>query len=360
MEPLLTGRRAQRGAATVLVVAILVTLMVMVALSVDVGHMLVVRTHLQGAADAAALAAAARLPDPTDSVSEAVAYTTHNDRGHPGILDPGDVVLGHWDLASRTFSAGANPVNSVRVALERSPGRGNALPLSFARLLGRHAASARAVAIAYSASGPGTRFLIDEEVIDSDVPSIEELADRLGRPPDEIIRDNDGDWFIDLPPGEVLTLPTGQVGDEGLFDVSHAAFPFGDSTSPSYEDFLNFNEDGTWRQDLVPKSMLDPLLGPEPVNDPADYPGFVDEDFCNVSPVWKSDLSVLNPVGGDPAVNALGERRGLLSFQLIGIGSDPDGAGSKLPDIIIRICAPGEIGEVDPPTSSSLRIVLVH
>ena len=113
--------------------------------------------------------------------------------------------------------------------------------------------------------------------------------------------------------------------------------------------------------------MLDPLLGPAGVNDADDYPGFVDPEFCNVSPVFKSDISQLNPIGDDPAVeiqnaNALGERRGLLSFKIIAIGEDPDGpSGSKLPDIVIRVCAPVPIDDIGSPSGiGGLRVVLVE
>ncbi len=57
----------------------------------------------------------------------------------------------------------------------------------------------------------------------------------------DLISDLDGDWFIDLPPYEILELPTGQVGDAGLFDIQHPEFPFGYDTDPSFADFLNYN-----------------------------------------------------------------------------------------------------------------------
>ncbi len=351
----------------VFVLASLPALMGFAALSIDVGHMLNVRSQLQAAADAAALAAATALPDEAPARSRAAEYAAKNDYGHSGILDPGEVEIGNWNSQARIFTQGAEPRNAVRVRVERNDARGNPVELSLAPVLGLHTASVGATATAYSAgSGPGTRFLIDSELIDTDVPAIEELAAKLGKTPEEIITDNDGDWFIDLPPGEVLTVPTGQVGDEGLFDVTHPAFPFSDSTDPSYEDFLNSNEDGSWRQGLVPKHMLDPLLGPKPVSDAANYPSYVDPEFCNVSPVFKGDINELNPVGDDPAVsidavNALGERRGLLAFNVIAIGDDPDGpGGSKLPDLVIRICEPRPIGATGPPSSSGPQLVLVE
>ena len=61
----------------------------------------------------------------------------------------------------------------------------------------------------------------------------------MGVDPEDLISDGDGDWFIDLPPGATLELPTGQVGDEGLLDIMVneggplPKFPYSDSSSPS-------------------------------------------------------------------------------------------------------------------------------
>ncbi len=83
------------------------------------------------------------------------------------------------------------------------------------------------------------------------------------------------------------------------------------------------------------------------VGDGSIYDSYVNPDFVHVSPVFKSDVSLLNPVGGvpggTPAVNALGERRGLVAFKIIGVGADPDGAGSVLPNLIIEIVDPATI-----------------
>ena len=95
----------------------------------------------------------------------------------------------------------------------------------------------------------------------------------------------------------------------------------------------------SWRYDLLDKSELDPLVGLPVVNDASVFPSFVTLE-CQISPLYKSDVSELNPVNGDPAVNALGWRRGLVSFKIIGVGMDPDGSGSVLPNLIFEICPP--------------------
>lgn len=350
---------SQSGAALVLVAVSLVALMGVVALAVDIGLLFHVRTKLQATADAAALAAAPEIPSEFDARLVAREYVGLNEAGDDAVLKDESVVLGNWDAGNKQFTPDGNPLNAVEVTVERTQGNENPVPLWFARVLGINDADVSATAIAAIGGGPGTRFLIDDEMIDKDIPVIEALAAEYGVSPEDLISDGDGDWFIDLPPGEILELPTGQVGDEGLFDINHPEFPFSQTSNPSHPDFLNFNEDGSWRQGLVPKKKLDPLIGVSRVDDPSRYPSYVSDECSHVSPVYKSDISALNPVNGTPAVNALGMRRGLLAFAIVDVGIDPDGpSGSVLPNLIIRVCDPTEIDLVGPGSGGGgLRLV---
>jgi hypothetical protein len=232
----------------------------------------------------------------------------------------------------------------VQVTVFRTAARGNPVPSIFSRAFGilDFDVTARAVATVAGGLPTGSRFLIDDEMIDSDIPSIEDLARSLGIDPEDLISDLNDDGYIDIPPGTVLDVPTGQVADEGLFDIEHPAFPFSENSNPSFADFLNYNENGGWRQDLLHDSDLDPLLGVSTVSDGSLYYQFVGLP-CTASPVYKSDVSELDPVGGIPAVNAKGERRGLMAFRIIEILDDPDGPGSVLPNVRIEICA-----QIDP------------
>lgn len=334
----------RKGQALVSLGLVLPVILAMGALAVDVGYLLAVRTELQRTADASALAAVQALPDEGEAVRVAVEYSETNDPEHGAVVGEDDVIPGHWDSKTGVFTPGGTPANAVQVFAFRNRVRGNAPRLFFARIFGLGEADvvAAATAVGGSSVGAHTRWIVDAEMIDSDIPVIEDLARRLGMDSEELISDNDGDWFIDIPPGEVLELPTGQVGDEGLFDITHSAFPFQEGSSPSFMDFLNYNEDSSsWRYGLIPKSMLDPLLGVWVVNDRDKYPEFVDPEHCQVSPVYKSDVNELNPVASIPAVNALGERRGLLAFKVLAVGNDPDGVrGSVLPYLVIEVCPP--------------------
>ena len=292
--------------------------------------------------------------------TEGSTYALANAPTHGQIVNPSDVETGNWHLAARTFTAGGEPLNAVQVTAYRTTDRGNPLPATLALAFGLDSFDIVTRAVAIQRGGGGTtdttQFLVDAEMIDSDVPSIEALAASLGMSPDDIISDLNGDGYIDLPPGEVLDVPTGQVGDSALFELGEA-FPFTDSSTPSFQDFLDYNENGTWRQELLEDHHLDPLPGPTPVEDAADYDQFVGQG-CQVSPVWKSDVSTLNPLEqgldsvdgeGTPAVNAKGERRGLLAFEILAILEDPDGpGGSALPDIRIRVCEPVDTSGVSP------------
>ncbi len=344
--------RDRRGAVAVVCALTLPVLAAFAAFAIDVGYMMSLQARLQATADAAVLAAATAGNVPSQAQNLAMDYASKNMSvgEHGYVLTPSDVVVGNWNAVTHTFTpAGAGVcINAVRVITRRAEVNGNPAELFFARILGFYDTDITTDAVATFGAlcvGQGaTRFLIDDEMIDTDIPAIEDLADRLGVTPDDIVNDNDGDWFIDMPPGEEIELPTGQIGDEALFDMNHPEWPFNDYSDPSHVDFLNYNEDSSsWRYDLVPKAMLDPLVGVSSVSDASEYPFYVDPDFVHISPVFVSDVNALNPVNGAPAVNALGLRRGLLAFRIIGVGADPDGDGSVLPNLIIEIVDPTTI-----------------
>ena len=352
--------RNKTGAVIILIVSMMVAIFGMAALVLDLGHIQHVKLRLQITADASALAAVREIPNSFAVKSVAITFSQENYPGYGLILDEADVVLGQWDFDNRQFSPGQDG-NAVKVTTKRYQERSNAVPQYFTPVLGLgRFADVQAVAIAVMREGIGARFLFDEDLIDSDVPVIENLAAAHNMDPEVMISDNNGDWFIDIPPGSVLELPTGQVGDEGIFDTDHPGFPFGPNTDPSLEDFLNYNEDSSsWRYDLVPKWMLDPLPGVSPVQDPNEYATFVDPELVRVSPVYKSDISVLGSDTIAYPVNALGWRRGLIAFKIIGVGADPDGSGSVLPNLILEIVDPSQI-ELDEANLGAGGVALVN
>ncbi|MCE5264195.1 MAG: pilus assembly protein TadG-related protein, partial [Deltaproteobacteria bacterium] len=61
LKSFITGRRRQSGAAAILVAFLMIVFLGIAALALDIGYLYVVRTELQNAADASALAGAGRL-----------------------------------------------------------------------------------------------------------------------------------------------------------------------------------------------------------------------------------------------------------------------------------------------------------
>ncbi len=374
----------ERGTVLLFVLGILLFCAVFGGLAIDLAFFSTAKGELQRSMDAAALAGAGKLGS-DDSVFDAVRDETQKFAGlnptranlsatNPtGAItldlnlgnDPsGNIVLGVWDGTSFTSDLipDGSTVNAVRAQYATQ------VPTSWLGILGFNTLPVSAQAIAVGTKSlPATRFTIDGEMIAPGIPVIEDLAAELGILPEDLISDLDGDWFIDLPPGQVLELPTGQVGDPAFFDISHPAYPFSGlsgNSSYSHADFLNWNEDSdSWRYTVVPLEMLDPLLGLSPVEDPSLYPSYVNPDFIHVSPVYKSDVTDLDPVvvGTDPipAVSALGIRRGLLVFKILGVGADPDGPGSKLPNLIIEIVDPNTVF-IDGVTPFTRRMRLVR
>jgi Flp pilus assembly protein TadG len=368
-------RHNRRGAVVVLSAAFLIVTIAFLALSIDWGYIVVSESELQNAADAGAMSGARALTNGREAAILAAKNWAGRNvaAGQAVALADEDVEIGRWDTDAATFTVvppnSTDPTNAVRVTCRRTTARGNPIKLFFAPVIGTESADLSVSAIAKRPRGVGTRFLIDDEMIDKDIPAIEELAKRLGRDVEKLLtprgfnqgkKYGSGNWtwednFLDLPAGETLSLPTGQGtsysnNDAGLFDIDHPDFPFQDDAS--FMDFLKYSESGgdssKWGTDNSSiKKQLDPLRGVSPVTDGGSYESFVNPDFVHVSPVTYSDVSTLNMSNGVPQVNAKGLRRGLIAFKIIAVGPDRDGGGSVLPELVVEIVDPATISPND-------------
>lgn len=103
----------------------------------DLGRAYMLRAELQATADAAALAAAARLPDERRATAMAIDYAAKNlSPGEFGqVLRPEDVVFGAWNPETRTLEPSSSP-NAVRVTLRMSDANGNPMQTSLAGVIG--------------------------------------------------------------------------------------------------------------------------------------------------------------------------------------------------------------------------------
>lgn len=140
-------RSRRRGSALVYAVTALVALGGFCSLAVDWGRVLVVRSELQQAADAAARYGASGLKYGTSTArTYAVAAAGDNKADGTSVtLDPNlDVEFGTWDAAAKRFTvagAGVTP-DSIRVTARRTRARGNAIQLAFGRMIGMTSADA--------------------------------------------------------------------------------------------------------------------------------------------------------------------------------------------------------------------------
>lgn len=155
---------SERGAVLVLVAVLIVALIGFAALVIDIGKMYKVRSELQNASDSAAHAGALSLDRTQAGIAaardnaKAYALLHHADTTPVQVADD-DIIFGHWDEATRTFTAlGTDPadpvpVNAVRVIDRREAQSSNPVFLHLAPLLGTQQVNVHSDAIAIS-GGP--------------------------------------------------------------------------------------------------------------------------------------------------------------------------------------------------------------
>ncbi|PHR90617.1 MAG: hypothetical protein COA78_34910 [Blastopirellula sp.] len=371
------GFDQRSGSILVLIAVLLPVLLGLAAFAIDIGYISLTRSRLQGAADSAALAAAEELPNGEAALAKAKLIGGFNLNNTDGIVANEDVEFGTWNEDSEFFTTSAvADADAVRVTARRSSANNNSLSLFLGVFSGMSETdvSATSIALISKRAGIGTRFLIDDEMIDKDITSIENLANAIGRDAEELVTargfndgknygDSDWSWednFLDIPAGAQLTLPTGQGtdydnNDAGLFDIDNPDFPF--TSAEDFRDFVMYSESGgdssKWGTDKSSiLNQLDPLRGVAPITDDSIYSTFVDPDFVHISPIFESDVSTLDMNGSTPQVNAKGQRRGLLAFKIIAVGNNP--GGSDLPYLILEIVDPSTttINDLSPTSGS--------
>lgn len=153
MPTYMNSKRPQRRGAILILGALLMVLMVgLVAFAVDLGYVVLVRTQLQAAADAAAMAAATQMPESKAAAIDAARqYAQYHQSGGKSVkLLDSDVVFGIWDVDTRVFTPTAAIGNAVQVTCKRDAAHDSEAPMFFGRIFGRttFAQSASAVAMA--------------------------------------------------------------------------------------------------------------------------------------------------------------------------------------------------------------------
>jgi len=152
-------RHSRQGTGIIWTTVALMVMVGMASLAVDFGRAKLVRTELQNAADAAALAAAANISSPVADVqANAVAVARANRAdGTPVLLSLAnsddtynDVQFIAWDGTNYTVLNGVqrDSANAIRVITRRTAARGNPVKFYFASILGIDHTDITAAAIA--------------------------------------------------------------------------------------------------------------------------------------------------------------------------------------------------------------------
>lgn len=146
------GKRARklrsRGVVIYYMTFAMIALCAFCSLGVDLGRVQVTKAELQRAADSAARAAAAELPNVNSAIAFAIQYSKSNTAdGTPITLDPNaDIEFGKWDPKKATFAKlsgmAAQNANCVHVTLRRVAKRGTAVPLLFGKIIGQNTCDA--------------------------------------------------------------------------------------------------------------------------------------------------------------------------------------------------------------------------
>jgi Flp pilus assembly protein TadG len=158
-------RRGERGATAILVAFLMVVLVMFLAVVINTGHMHLIRSELQNATDAAALAAAKELNgmqagiDAAGPVAVAYAGAHETDNGMEVAINQGaDVIFGHWnDSAPRESAfqpialrdaASLAWINAVMVQAGRETARENAMDVDLSPFLSRKTVDVAATSVA--------------------------------------------------------------------------------------------------------------------------------------------------------------------------------------------------------------------
>jgi len=175
--------RDDRGGVLPLVGLSLTVILGFAALAIDVTHQRALDAQLEATADAAALAAASRLPNRSKALETAIDYAESNmpPAQHGTVLDEADIVFGTWYEETRMFVPDGPVNNAVQVTTRRGEQNGNPAPTFFMRIFGRHQADLSAQSLAGSVLFKHAPQEGLGELSEEDRARFEEMRNMLGK-----------------------------------------------------------------------------------------------------------------------------------------------------------------------------------
>lgn len=248
-----TADRDRRGAIIVLSAFLMIVVFGLAAFAIDIGYMMLVRTQLQAAADAGAMAAGNSMyGTPNEIIQVGKNYVQYHDAGGRKIAaDEALVELGNWNAANNTFTPTADIGNAVRVTASRANES-----FFFASVLGSNAFAMEASAVAM-ANPRDIAFVVDlsGSMNDDTEPAwaTDAIYDRF-EPLDmeEIAEELMEDLYVDLGfgsfPGtlEYLGAPAGVAPDEYAYaELTKDSGPLTGSALPGQYRILTTDDEAT-------------------------------------------------------------------------------------------------------------------
>ncbi|NNE87755.1 MAG: hypothetical protein HKN27_06730 [Silicimonas sp.] len=279
MDMLPTNSRIARfthkedGAMTAFGLILTITMLCVGGLGLDYANGMMVRTHLQVAADSAAhasLMAREVHSDPNDAkaVGIAVAQRALPVEKFGDTINAGDIEFGTWDATTAVFTPDAMSKDAVRVRTARIAARSNGVGTIFMQFLGLDILDVRRTSIfeSYYPTCFREGFVAENRV---DVQSNNTYGNGFCIHSNDHVEINNGNAFMDstivsMPDKNDLVVPTSSTGDSnpGLYDALRS---------------------GSYRMRIL--QQIDRIIA-----------GVEDPD----SPYFRTDYVDINPLSGEP------------------------------------------------------------
>lgn len=146
------ARKTRRGAVLIYAMTGMAAFVGFCSLAVDWGRVQLVKTELQSAADASARAGAGGLAVGPDEAVRRAKYIALQNKADGAAVDltKEKIELGWWDTDAAQFTvlADTRKANAVRVVARRAADKGDAVPLSFAKIFGKNSKDVGGAAVA--------------------------------------------------------------------------------------------------------------------------------------------------------------------------------------------------------------------
>ncbi len=329
--------RKSDGALTAFGLFLTLAMICVGGLGIDVANAVMVRTHLQIAADSAAHAALVareyRTEDEAKAVGVQVARFTMPQEKFGDTIVADDIQFGTWDAASRTFTPVAGSDEAVLVNTQRLSGRSNAVTTYFLRFVGLNSMDvvSQSVFETYYPTCFREGFVAEELV---DVQSNNTYGNGFCIHSNDHVEINNGNTFMDgtivsMPDERDLVVPNSDpTSNPGLYDALRSgSYRF--RILDRIDDIIAYVDDPTtsyYRSDYID---LDPITGVPPARITLNRRDRLDETNWTSGAIHEVTCTAANQSVSIPANTILTKGILITNCKVV------FGANSEIRDIIL-------------------------